>query len=132
MTIDGITHLSLSVVDLERSRRFYVDVLGLSVLVEPFSRDGYDEVILQVPGRGRIGLCLQAHQDNDCSSFDPSHTGLDHLAFAVPTLGELHEWAAHLDQAGVDHSGVVPNRGFGHLINLRDPDDIQVELHTLE
>lgn len=132
MTVDGITHLSLSVVDLQRSQRFYVDVLGLSVLVEPFSRDGYDEVILQIPGRGRIGLCLQSHHDNDRSSFDPSRTGLDHVAFAVPSLGELHDWADRLERVGVGHSGVVSNRGFGHLISLRDPDGIQVELHTLE
>lgn len=110
----------------------YVDVLGLSVLEEPFSRDQYDEVILQVPGRGRIGLCLRAHRDNDRSSFDPCRTGLDHVAFAVSTLRELHEWVDRLDCAGVAHSGVVPNRGFGHLISLRDPDDIQVGLHTLE
>ena len=132
MTVDGITHVSLSVIDLERSRRFYVEVLGLSVMVEPFSRDTYDEVILQIPGRRRIGLCLQAHHDNDRSSFDPSRTGLDHVAFAVTSLAELHEWTERLDRAGVDHSGVVPNRGFGHLISLRDPDDIQIELHSLE
>lgn len=130
-TIDGITHLSLSVRDLEESRTFYTDVLGLSVMVEGIHREAYDEVILRIPGRAGIALCLQAHRGNDGERFAPERTGMDHVAFAVPDRSSLDQWAARLDELGVAHSGVQANAGFGHLIVLRDPDGIQLELHTM-
>jgi glyoxylase I family protein len=129
--INGITHMSLSVRDLARSARFYCDVLGLTVLVDGIHTDDYDEVILQIPGRGGIALCLQAHHTNDGGGFEPDRTGLDHLAFAVADRETLDGWAARLDELGIDHTGVKPNSGFGHLLVLRDPDGIQLELHTM-
>jgi glyoxylase I family protein len=130
-TINGITHVSLSVRDLDQSARFYREVLGLTVLVEGIRTDAYNEVILLIPGRAGIALCLQAHRTNDGSAGEPDRTGLDHLAFAVADRDVLDEWAARLDELGVEHSGVKSNSGFGHLIALRDPDGIQLELHTM-
>lgn len=129
--VNGITHISLSVVDLDRSAAFYRNVLGLVTLVERFETEHYDEVILGIPGRGRLALCLQCHRDNDGSEFDPRTTGLDHLALAVADVPSLDAWAARLDELEIEHSGVVPNRGFGHLIAFRDPDGIQLELHAM-
>src|SRR3712207_4261182 len=105
--IRGFTHVSLSVRDLDRSYRFYRDVLGLRVLAEPFEGtafDGQEAMVLA----GRSALCLQCHAGNVGAPFEPRHTGLDHLALHVATLDELHAFAAHLDAAAVDHSGVKP------------------------
>lgn len=122
--------MSLSVGDLEASLGFYRDVLGLSVLVEPFDGtafDGREAMVLA----GRSALCLQHHRGNAGASFDSSQTGLDHIALRVSSIDDLHAFAAHLDAVGVDHSGVKPLPGFGHLIEVRDPDGILVELHAL-
>jgi hypothetical protein len=37
----------------------------------------------------------------------------------------LQAWVRHLDDLGVDHSGVI-NGGAGHLMVLADPDDIYI------
>ena len=128
--IPGFTHVSLSVRDLEASLVFYRDVLGLAVLAEPYDGevfDGREAMVLT----GRSALCLQAHRANPGDPFDPRHTGLDHIALAVRSLDELHQFATHLDTAGVVHSGVKPLPGFGDFIEVRDPDGILVELHAM-
>jgi glyoxylase I family protein len=128
--VKGFTHVSLSVSDLQASLRFYRDVLGLPVLAEPYDGevfDGREAMVLA----GRSALCLQCHRANSGTAFDPRHTGLDHIALAVGSREELMAFADHLAAKGVEHSGAKPLPGFGHFIELRDPDGILVELHAM-
>ena len=127
--VRGFTHVSLSVRDLEESLTFYRDTLGLPVLAEPYDGEvfeGREAMVLA----GRTALCLQAHRANSGDNFDATRTGLDHIAFAV-SLDDLHAFAAHLSERGVEHSGVKPLPGFGDFIELRDPNGILVELHAM-
>ena len=130
LRLEALTHLSLSVTDLERSLAFYRDVLGLRVFAEPYDGtvfEGREAMVLV----GSTAICLQAHTANAGSSFDPTRTGLDHLAFQVATTEQLEDWAQRLTAHGVEHAGVRPLPGFGSFIELRDPDGIQLELHCL-
>ena len=43
----------------------------------------------------------------------------------------LEEWANHLDQLGIHHSGIKEENG-GPLITLRDLDNIQVEVWAFD
>ena len=128
--VRGFTHVSLSVGDLDRSLGFYRDLLGLGVLVDVFPGEvfaGREAMLLA----GRTALCLQEHADRQEAGFDPRRVGLDHVALAIGSLDDLHAFADHLTEAGTDHSGVKPLPGFGHFIELRDPDGILVELHAM-
>lgn len=128
--VTGFTHVSLSVSDLDASLAFYSDVLGLQILAEPYEGtvfDGREAMVLA----GRSALCLQCHRAGSRSPFDPLQIGLDHIALRVGSLDELDAFAAHLNREGVEHSGVRPLPGFGHFIELRDPDGILVELHAM-
>jgi glyoxylase I family protein len=125
--IRGVSHISLSVADLDRSLDFYRDVLGLSVFMEPFDAvafDGREAMLLA----GRLVIVLQAHRSHDGERFDPTRTGLDHLAFHVADRDELDSWATKLDRLGVAHSQTKDAGGLGWMIELRDPDGVQLEL----
>jgi glyoxylase I family protein len=125
--VAGLSHVSLSVRDLDISLEFYRDVLGLEMFVEPFEGTAFHgrEAMLRA---GRIVLCLQAHRANDGSTFDPTRTGLDHLAFHLSTRDHLERWAQHLSELDIPHSPVKPAGRFGFMIELRDPDGTQIEL----
>jgi glyoxylase I family protein len=124
--IRGISHVSLSVRDLDRSLDFYKGVLDLPLLAEPFIGSafaGREALVLA----GKVAVCLQEHAANDGSVFDPVRTGLDHLAFHLPSIEALEAWITRLDELGITHSGAKEVM-FGTMIELRDPDGVQIEL----
>lgn len=120
----GFSHVSLSVRDRDRSRRFYEETFGFSML-EGINEDAYDEWVL-VHATGMV-LCLQQHKANAGECFDPTRTGADHLAFQVAERADLDEWTSRLADLEVVHSPVV-DRDYGAVLCLRDPDAIQLEL----
>lgn len=127
--IAGVSHVSLSVSDLDASLTFYRDVLGLEVFTEPYEGTAFDgrEAMLLA---GRIVVCLQAHRANDGMAFDPTRTGLDHLAFHMSSHEQLQQWDLRLSDLDVAHSDIKAAGGYGSMIELRDPDGIQIELFT--
>lgn len=128
-SLAGISHLSLSVRDLDASVAFYRDVLGLTVFVEPYDGEvfaGRQTLLLT----GRVVVGLQQHDANEGALFDPACTGLDHLAFHVSSRADLDAWSTWLDERGVEHSEVKQVGDLGWMILLRDPDGIQLELFS--
>jgi glyoxylase I family protein len=125
--IKGVSHVSLSVSDLDMSLTFYRDALRLPVLREPYEGTVFAgrEAMLHA---GRVVITLQAHTDNAGEAFDPTRTGLDHLAFHLSSRNDLEDWIEHLDRSQVLHSDVIEVTGYGWMIELRDPDGIQLEL----
>ena len=78
-----------------------------------------------------FGVGLMTHTNPVTDKFDERAVGLDHLALRVPDRTALEAWAKHLDDLGVEHSGVQEEMG-GSLIVLRDPDNIQLELWVFD
>ena len=133
----GYGHVRLTVTDVVRSRAFYDRVFGFPVAFEvPADADDatreqlsflYGGVIYAVPGGGLLGLRPVAPQGD---RFDEDRVGLDHLSFAVPSVAELHDAVALLDEAGVEHGG-VKDIGAGSILEFRDPDGIALELFAV-
>ncbi len=123
----GFSHLSLSVTGLDRSTDWYREVLGFA-LDSRVEGNGFLRNRLRHPDAG-ITLTLTAHEAGSGEPFDERRTGMDHVAFAVPTIEDLHNVKALLEARGVDHSEVKPTAsGAGGMITFRDPDNIQLEL----
>jgi glyoxylase I family protein len=125
----GISHVSLSVRDRDKSAAWYHDVFGFEVF-EQLDEPEYVEAIMIHPPTGTI-LCLQQHRANAGEPFDPRRTGADHVAFRVGSRQELDEWVERLGARGVTHSPVA-DRHYGSVLCLRDVDDIQLELFYRE
>jgi catechol 2,3-dioxygenase-like lactoylglutathione lyase family enzyme len=131
--VAGIHHFSPTVTDVEASAAWYERVLGLGRVPAPFPHHGDEEnghgVLLMDPSVG-IAIGLHHHRANPGGSADEKRTGLDHVAFGVPTRADLYEWASWLDSLGVPHSGVVDETDpipYSTVV-FRDPDNIQLEL----
>ena len=78
-------------------------------------------VIFGFPGGGHsVGLVAQRR---GAGAFDPTVTGLDHLAFTVPTRSDLEAWVEHLEKKGITHSGII-DVPPGGILNFKDPDGI--------
>jgi len=130
-TFAGLHHVAINVRDVQRSVQWYGDVLGFAPLF-PYDTDDFNRRIIRHPGGTVLGLTRHNHPDAD-DEFSERRTGLDHLAFAVESEAALENWAARLDAAGVQHSGVKITPATGSaLIAFRDPDNIQLEFYVAQ
>lgn len=125
-TFTGISHLDLSVTDVEASAQWYVDTLGLKRLVRQ-DLDGRVMIVLAHP-ETRMIIGLNQHEGRTVERFDERNPGLDHVGFAVDTRDDLVELEKHLTELGVEHSPVTDApSGVGTALVFRDPDNIQLE-----
>ena len=97
--IAGIHHISLTVIDLDRSVAWYAEVLGLGELMPERHPDGHGHAI--VLGQSDWSMCvgLHTHDANTAETFHETRTGLDHVCFRVVDRAELDTWAARLGES---------------------------------
>lgn len=124
--IVGYHHLSLSVVDLARSARWYREVLTMDIETE-FDGAGFRRARLRTPN-GEVTLTLTAHEERLPGTFSEHRVGLDHIAFKVGDLEDIAALKARFEQLGVDHSDIKTSADGKAMITLRDPDNIQLEV----
>lgn len=123
-TIAGGHHIALTVRDVDKSAKWYGDLLGMQVVLE-----GDDETVrfrvMVHPGSGWFLGVRQYHGKAD-GPFDEFRTGLDHFAFTVSSRAELEAWEEKLREVGVTFSPIAETP-IGTVIVFRDPDNIQLE-----
>jgi catechol 2,3-dioxygenase-like lactoylglutathione lyase family enzyme len=125
MTLSGISHVSLTVTDLDAARCFWVDVMGFASRIEQ------PALAVLVHPEAAMSLALVTHDGGANDPFDERRVGLDHLALDVAGLDALRAWEATLDAANVERSPIVESP-FGWHLNVRAPDNIAVELLAMK
>lgn len=121
---ERIAHVVLKVRDLERSRKFYTEVLGMDVMNEiprlgavflaNNRRDHHELALLQ------IGPQAEAPRANEI--------GMLHVAFRMRSEEELRAAYQELKERGVPISFTV-NHGITKSVYFRDPDGHELELY---
>lgn len=126
-SIQGASHLALTVRDRDASAEWYQRVFGWQVLRRYGAGEaGTPRTLLLDPSSFFVvGLCQP--EGGSSAAFDHRRTGLDHVAFRVADEGELDRWLVHLDELGVAHSPVRV-LALGRFVSFEDPDGIQLEL----
>ena len=133
-----LLHTMLRVGDLQRSIRFYTEVLGFQVGVgapPPADDPGHDAIaeslqdgVILVHEGMFIGL-RPVGDDRAGDRFDPLRVGLDHLSFQVPTRADLDTALQQLDEHGVPHGPIRDLAPLGlSFLAFFDPDGIALEL----
>jgi glyoxylase I family protein len=126
--LEGVNHVALTVRDLESSRAWYERLFGGAVLWEETQANGHTMLAMLIPP---FAIGLHTHPGTAGGDrFDESRVGLDHVSFEVPNRAGLDEWAAHLDELGIEHSPIT-EAPYGTVLVFRDPDNIQLELFAL-
>lgn len=124
----GVSHIGLTVSDVERSKGWYSDVLGWQMLQEGTDENGIRFAFGFLPGP--VGLGLRQHPEGSGDAFSPERTGLDHVSFSVASRDDLDEWASHLAEKGATYSEIV-EAPYGHVLSFKDPDGIALEAFTM-
>lgn len=121
----GISRIDLTVTDVNRSERFYTEVLGFRV-VDRVEKEGFRSTVMRHQGLPHE-LCVEWPAANDGSCFDEFRMGLDHLSFGVRNRAELERWQEHLGRHGVTYTPIA-DAPYGAVLVFRDPNNIQLEL----
>lgn len=122
-TFAGVNHFALSVTDLDRSTRFYTEVLGLIAVLD----FGHGRICMDRTTGFSIGL-LQ-HPDGAPGPFSELQPGLDHLGLAAADRNELVAWQERFAAMGVPYTP-IRDMEFGYHLNFRDPDGIALEFNA--
>ena len=123
-TMPAITHVAVTVTDLDASEAWYTKVFGVKPVLDEDT--GPFRHIVYLLGDTAFGL----HGFPDLASKEPFNErtpGLDHIAFGCASRKELVEWAARLDDLGVAHGDIV-DASYGSGLSFRDPDNNALEL----
>jgi glyoxylase I family protein len=126
MQILGTHHIAVICSDYERSKRFYVGVLGLEVVAEAYreARRSY-KLDLKLPDGTQVELF--SFPDPPPRPSYPEACGLRHLAFAVADLAAA---VAHLEKHGVAVEPVRVDEYTGRrFMFFADPDGLPLELY---
>ena len=128
MNIKAIHHVAILTDDYQRSKSFYTDVLGFTILAETYTEERRSyKLDLRISGQYQVEL-FSFPEFKERASF-PEQKGLRHLAFAVENIEES---VAELIEKGVDVQGIrtdeLTNKKFCFFY---DPNGQPLELYEV-
>ncbi|WP_432714289.1 SMU1112c/YaeR family gloxylase I-like metalloprotein [Pedobacter sp.] len=126
MIFNKIHHIAIICSDYARSKDFYVNILGLTIVQEVYreARNSY-----------KLDLAINDHYQIELFSFEdvptrpsrPEAAGLRHLAFEVNNINEVAE---HLNKKGVQTESIRVDEYTGKKFTFfADPDGLPLEIY---
>jgi glyoxylase I family protein len=126
MKTTGIHHIAIICSDYESSKRFYVEVLGFSIIEETFraERNSY-KLDLQVGENQQIELFSFPNPPKRINN--PEACGLRHLAFEVE---DIEQTVLELKSKGVELENIRIDEITGKRFTFfKDPDNLPLEIY---
>ena len=125
MKLDEIHHIAIIGSDYEKTKHFYVEILGFEVIAENY-REEREDYKIDVR-RGNIELELFIIKGRPKRVSYPEAYGLRHLAFNVDSVEEA---AKELKNLGVETEPIRMDEFTGKKMTFFfDPDGLPLELH---
>lgn len=122
---EAIHHVAIIVSDYEKSRKFYVEQLGLPIIRENYRQERNDyKLDLKV---GNIELEIFGMEKAPSRVTEPEACGLRHLAFKVDDIEKAVKW---LNSRGIQTETIrMDEYTHKRMTFFRDPDNLPLELH---
>ncbi len=128
MKTSGIHHIAIICSDYERSKKFYVDILGFAIIQETFraERNSY-----------KLDLRINEHTQLELFSFpnppkrvsNPEACGLRHLAFRIDNIDET---VAYLKLHNIEIENTRIDEITGKRFTFfKDPDNLPLEIYEV-
>jgi glyoxylase I family protein len=124
--LNCIHHAAIICSDYRRSKHFYTELLGLTVLDENYraDRDSY-KLDLALPDGGQVELFSMPGAPKRPSF--PEAQGLRHLAFSV---SDIDQWVTWLSSQSIEVEPIRVDPYTGARFTFfKDPDDLPLELY---
>jgi glyoxylase I family protein len=128
MKINGIHHVAIICSNYERSKYFYTEVLGFSIIQETFrsQRNSY-KLDLKVGDNDQIELFSFPNPPERVSK--PEACGLRHLAFEVD---DIEQSVSYLKSHGVEVEEIRIDEITGKKFTFfQDPDALPLEIYEM-
>ncbi|NDJ23822.1 VOC family protein [Nostoc sp. B(2019)] len=126
MKTTGIHHVAIICSDYQRSKNFYVEVLGFSIIQETFrtERNSY-KLDLKVAENTQIELFSFPNTPPRASN--PEACGLRHLAFKVD---DIEQTVFYLKSHGIEVENIRIDEITGKKFTFfKDPDNLPLEIY---
>jgi catechol 2,3-dioxygenase-like lactoylglutathione lyase family enzyme len=137
--VTSMNHVGLSVVNLEKSVKFYTEVLGMEIDYEAYHEGkpisdvvGVENVRLKIcvvkKGMCKIELIEYGRQVDAQGHKKQNEPGLIHISFAVDDVEEFYEKVESLGYEFYSHPMVTRPNG-PKICYFKGPDDVTLELY---
>ncbi|MGH8002929.1 MAG: SMU1112c/YaeR family gloxylase I-like metalloprotein [Brasilonema sp.] len=126
MIITGIHHVAIICSDYERSKKFYTDILGFSIINETFrtQRNSY-KLDLRVGENQQIELFSFPNPPERVSH--PEACGLRHLAFEIDDIEQI---VSYLKSKDIEVEDIRVDEMTGKKFTFfKDPDNLPLEIY---
>lgn len=127
MTIlKSVHHIAIISSDYERSKKFYTEVLGLTIVQEIYRKER-DSYKLDLALNGQYIIEIFSFPSAPKRPSQPEAAGLRHLAFAVH---DIEEGRRFLKGKGIDSEDIRVDQHTGKRFTFfADPDGLPLELY---
>lgn len=126
MQIQGIDHVAISGRDYERSKAFYIGILGFTLVAENLQPRGTWKGDIALPDGSFIELF--GFTDAPARVTGPEALGLRHLAFSVDDVAETRDYLVSRE-VPCEEMRIDPYTGKQFFF-ARDPDGLPIEFYA--
>ena len=126
IALKSIHHIAIICSDYNKSKHFYVDVLGLEIIKETYRKER-QSYKLDLALNGRYIIELFSFSNPPKRPSRPEAQGLRHLAFEV---NDIEEAVANLKEKGILVKPIRTDELTGKRFTFfNDPDNLPIELY---
>lgn len=126
ISINKVHHIAIICSDYQKSKTFYTDVLGLTIIREIY-REERESYKLDLALNGMYTIELFSFTNPPKRTSRPEATGLRHLAFEVDNLDETVNF---LNIKNIQSEAIrIDETTHKRFTFIADPDDLPIEFY---